>query len=171
MAFPPKTWVEEALFAADLNASLRDNLNLLKSPSRVRVRRTAVVSMGNGWSTKSWTVADFNTDSMWSLGTNPTRITFNTAGLYVVGGSCGAAANANNTRGMELKVNASRAIAAAGYYPATSLQATWLTCGCVHAFSVGDYLELNEYQDSGGSLNDVVTDDGTPCMWAYRLAA
>lgn len=69
----------------ELDANLRDALNFLLSPPRcsVTVTNSQVISTGGRPVAYTWDTEELDTDEMWSSSA-PTRITFNTPGLYSV---------------------------------------------------------------------------------------
>jgi hypothetical protein len=83
----PRTWVAgDVLTAAQLNQDIRDNVGFLANPPACRIYHNADQSIPHNVAT---TILAFNserydTDTMHDTVTNNSRITFTTAGLYVV---------------------------------------------------------------------------------------
>lgn len=82
----PKTWASgDVLTAADLNTYVRDNVAFGANPPKCRAFNSAdqTIAIGGNFTfdSESW-----DTDTMHSPATNPERITFTTAGLYVITG-------------------------------------------------------------------------------------
>jgi hypothetical protein len=69
------------LTAAFLNTNLRDNTNFLYTPPMVQVYRTSDLTSYVASSAITWQAENYDTDSMWSSGTN---VTINTSGIYLV---------------------------------------------------------------------------------------
>jgi hypothetical protein len=149
--------------AAAWQAGVGDPLKFLLDPPRVAVRNTGAQSIPTG----AFTALTFNTEdydnetptSMHSLITNLSRLTAQTTGTYLVGGLCTFTGNATGRRGLRWRVNAgvnpvpgSQVIIAAGTAANVSVQARVMYV----PLAVGDFLELEAFQDSGAALNTVV---------------
>jgi hypothetical protein len=82
----PRTWTTGDLAtAAMLNQDLRDNVAFLANPPACRVYKAAVQSLtNNSEASVIFDTERYDTNSMHDTVTNNTRITFNTAGLYVI---------------------------------------------------------------------------------------
>jgi hypothetical protein len=143
--------------AAEWNQNVVDNVLFLADPPRVKVT-VGALSIPNATATGvTWSASSWNTDSNWSHSTHPTRLTSNTAGYYQIDGQS-LWNNTTNTgqRGVSLWQNG---IGSGTMLDVETLVAT--TSGVnvpVHAsaiayLAVGDYVELDAYQDCGGSLS------------------
>lgn len=110
----------------------------------------------------------FDTDNMHSTVTNPGRITFTTAGLYLVGGNIEFAGNAVGTRGMAILHSGTTYIASIlqDIDAATTHE---LNISAVYAFTAGQYVELWAGQTSGGALNVNSGPQYSPEFWAARI--
>lgn len=76
-----------------LNKNIRDALNLLMRPPTCMVQKTNTQSIANGagWTAIVWNYMVADTDpTMWSSGTNPSRVTIHTPGWYEITGGWGA---------------------------------------------------------------------------------
>ena len=122
----------------------------------VKLSRTTLASVPNNTPTEvPWVTEVFDTDSMWSAG-NPTRITFNTAGMYQFGAQWQWPLNVTQLRGAEW-------ILVPGGTGSDVVLIEELTDppGAVFNrqlnyqwhFEVGDFIELLVNQNSGGALN------------------
>jgi hypothetical protein len=112
----PRTWTNnETVTDTILNAHVRDNLTAIVSPPYVHVRATAATSIGTAVAAVVWDTEIADTDNMYAPGT-PTRVTVNTAGLYLVQGGYGvASATANAVFSLQWMVTStSAAISQAG---------------------------------------------------------
>lgn len=107
-------------------------------------------STGN-WFTITTLDSEFwDTDGIHSLVTNTGRLTFQRAGIYSLSGSIWWTGNATGSRGLGFIKNATpiwqeMEPATAGWH--------FQTTSTNYQFSVGDYVELRTWQDSGGNLN------------------
>lgn len=93
----------------------------------------------------------FDTDSMHSQTVNTSRITIQTAGVYVISGWAVWSGNASGERRMNIKLNATNNIAQDERVTLQSdafshpFQSIW-------KFGVGDYFEIEVHQNSGSDL-------------------
>ncbi len=108
----------------------------------------------------TWTSLTFDsetedTDAFHSTGTNPTRLTIPSGlgGLYLLVASFNFASNATGMRLARFLKNGTTQVPAVDYRPAISGDGTFLTISTLTRLAAGDYVELQGYQSSGGSLN------------------
>lgn len=82
----PRTWVAgEHPTAAQFNANIRDNVSFLANPPACRVYRATSQSItNNSLTVVTFDTERYDTDSMHSTSSLTSRITINTAGIYVV---------------------------------------------------------------------------------------
>jgi len=149
----PRTWVAgEKPTAATLNTHIRDNLAHLGNPPRCSLYLTADQLIANTTATdlSGWTELE-DTDTMYDAG-SPTRITFKTAGLYVVHACVRYASNATGYRAALINHNGSSDIANA-YQAAAPNIPTTAVISFDYRFAVNDYITLQARQSSGGDLN------------------
>lgn len=160
----PRTWVAaEIVTAAQMNANVRDNVAFLANPPKVRAYNSANISCNNAASTLLTLDSErFDTDTMHSTSVNTGRITFTTAGTYMVTGRAAFASGAGAYRELKLSLGAAttldldtRGVAGGGNY-------TTLIVSTLYAFTAGQYVELYAYQDSGGALNVVNVGNYSP---------
>jgi len=122
----------------------------------------------------SWTnIAGFNTeltdtDTMHDPSTNPGRITFTTAGLYVYGYSL-AYDTGTLSRHALVRLNG-----ATDLYPVlrqyvASADVCYLSSAGIRVFSASDYIEVRTYQNSGGALNILAYAYTSPIFWAAKI--
>lgn len=94
----------------------------------------------------------YDTDSMHSTSSNTSRITFNTAGVYIVIGQLNLGASAAGTaRDLNILLNGSTVIARFREVPNASANVNDHVC-TIWNFSAADYVELTIAQDTGGNL-------------------
>jgi hypothetical protein len=113
---------------------------------------------------------EFDTDSMHSTVTNTDRITFNTAGTYLVGASIDFVANNAGYRSVHISKGGTVALV-------LQTQVTNMvgppdaefSCNVIAAFIVGDWIRCNVLQTSGGPLNAQALAGRSPEMYAIRL--
>lgn len=138
------------------------------------VRRTTdwAHTVSATWIPIPFDVDYYNNFGMHDTAVNNTRITALAGGMYRIGGQVTWAANATGIRGLSVYLNGTTFMA---------VQALTATATVIHLnlmtefiLNVGDYVELQGYQDSGGNLNVLsVASTGhpyTPRFWAQRCA-
>lgn len=122
----------------------------------VRITRvTTLATTNNTPETVPFTAEVFDTDNMWDVG-NPTRITFNTAGVYSFGANWQWPSNTTGRRGGDWFYTPFN-----GVPPFELIEEDVQTTSGVFRrqlnyqwfFQVGDYIELDVTQSSGGALN------------------
>jgi len=76
----------DVLTAALWNTQIRDNMEELRNPVSCEVGLSSTINPYTSNSAISWQVKNWDTSStpMWTLATNPTRITIRETGLYLV---------------------------------------------------------------------------------------
>lgn len=110
----------------------------------------------------------YDTDSMHDITTNNSRITFNTAGVYAVGGQVRWEGNDAGDRRLFIRVNAGDTIASTEDSADQSdefdqnVNTQW-------KFAVGDYIELIAVQNSGSTLNVNKDASLSPEFFAARV--
>jgi hypothetical protein len=93
----------------------------------------------------------FDTDSMHDNTTNNTRITFTTAGTYVITTNIAFTANATGYRGISIRLNGSTTLNQLRFR-AFSTPDNMLMSSTIYTFDADDYVEAVCYQNSGGAL-------------------
>ena len=153
-------WSEQTMGPNDFQA-----MTWHAKPS-VRVRNDAAITLSTGVST----ALTFNTEvfdrwGMHSTASNTSRITSVVSGMYFVGGCARFAANATGSRSILVRKNGSSNIA----FHREQALATGVAVVTISTFidlDVGDYIELEATQDSGGNLDVDSTADYSPVFWA-----
>lgn len=141
------------VYSAASHNLILENINNYRVPPMCKARRTTTQSIPNGAATSIQLNATdaFDTDTMHDTVTSDTRITVNTAGIYLVQGNLSFVTSATgsyrligiNKNGVEL--------VSANFGAGTDKR-----CSIAYvdaAASASDYYELWAYQDSGGALN------------------
>lgn len=151
------TWTtNQIVSAAQLNANLRDAINFIITPPLCILRQTVAQSIGSAGATPIlFDSEDIDRDNGHSTTTNTSRYTAQTAGYYHVDAIVAWASNTTGARWSFLSINGTAANGRVTMLaPSASLAETPVS-GTVF-LNVGDYLELQGRQDSGGSLNTSV---------------
>jgi hypothetical protein len=140
------------------------------SPPGCRVKNSVALShlTSNNWlSLTAFDTELFDNDNMHSLVTNTQRITFNTAGVYVVGGGFEFASNVTGLRGIRVYLNGTTPIAYM-YYPAvTGGVGTGMCIETTYKFAATDFVELQGFQNGASPLAITGGIDQTPGFWAH----
>jgi hypothetical protein len=151
----PRTFVAGEFETAAYFNMLRDAINFLANPPLAVLYQQTTQSIGNGIFTSlslDATVQDFY--GMHSNSTNNSRATAIVAGTYEVSGTVAWPSNSTGARGCRIAKNGTAVLGSASF--------TGTTNGDVYAITtpefqvqlnVGDYLEVQGFQSSGGSLS------------------
>jgi len=117
-----------------------------------RVTHDASQSIANSTQTAlAFNTETFDTDTMHDNSTNNSRITFKTAGKYLVNANWTWGANASGFRRGRIRVGGSLVIGMVQTVtPAPGNPR--MTLSCIYGFDADEYIELVVDQDSGGSL-------------------
>jgi hypothetical protein len=140
----------------------------------VRAVANAVTSL----TTATWTAIAlagtdrFDTDAFHDPASNNTRLTVPSgkAGKYLIGAQGSFAANVTGQRGLRIILNGATVIAGE-LNDATNDAAlpTRITTVTLYDLAVADYVEMQEWQDSGGSINSQNDANYTCEFWMYRV--
>jgi hypothetical protein len=138
-----------------------------------RVTRTAAQSIADATTTAvAFTTERFDNDGMHDNSTNNSRITFISAGIYVVGFHGLLAGGNDYIRCFAmLRVNGATEIARGPQVStATSVQPQ-IMANTIHSFNAGDYVEALVFQDNSANAarNLEQTDDRSPEFYAARI--
>jgi hypothetical protein len=111
----------------------------------------------------------YDTDSIHSISVNTSRFTIPFAGKYAVGAHVGFASNATGYRQVGLLLNGVTNIAIQNY-PAVNGDATAFSIATEYDFPAGVFVEVYAYQNSGGPLNVIVSNNWTPEFWIRKMS-
>jgi hypothetical protein len=142
-----------------------------------RVYNTAELTVTTGtWTRSTFNTERYDTDTMHSTSSNTGRITFTTAGKYIVLGNCRwtIPISAAGARLTFISLNGTPGAGGTllgGWedYPAIVGNALSHIVGVIYEFAATDYVELFHYTNSGS--NDTIGADGnyTPEFMAQRI--
>jgi hypothetical protein len=155
----PRTWATgDAHTAARDNLEIRDALTfLLESPTCSLMASTVSTTSGVD-KLISWDSETYDSDTMHSTGTNPSRVTATTAGVYLITGLLPWSTSSSGFRELNIRSNA------AGSFSGGTLVRTWRHAPAASAathtqfnwqrsMTAGEYLEFWGTQTSGGALD------------------
>lgn len=142
----------EVVTAAKLNTEIRDAVNFILNPPQVRLYLTANQSTASTTVTvlSGWTELR-DSDAMYAAG-SPTRITFNTSGVYQVSFGIRYANNTTGYRAALIRHNDTSDIHNVYHGPSPAIGTT-ANSSFMHYFAAGDYITLAARQSSGVALD------------------
>lgn len=153
----PITWVTgSTATAAQLNTNLRDVVNFFLTPTPYAIlRQTSAQSVTDATFTSiTFGVEDIDRDGGHSTSSNTSRYTAQTSGWFHASGKVGWASNSAGRRLSQWAVNGNAVNGSRVDLPPTPGAAGGIPAAARPIYlNAGDYLELQGYQDSGGSLN------------------
>lgn len=142
-----------------------------------RVTNTIPITLTTSgqWHLLTFNSHSFDTDSIHSTGTNPSRLTAKHAGVYLINVSLSFVGNSTGVRVAYIQLNANgvcsagTTIGSAAGPPSVSPYGTVLNVSTVYALSINDYIEICSYQTSGGSLSIQAVGSASPVFSMVRL--
>jgi hypothetical protein len=156
--------------STEANAYIRDPIRFLLNPPLARLRSGAAQSLTNStWTSLNLNTEEVDKDPSGAGGhdnvTNNSRFTAVYAGWYRVSGKAGIwPANTTGRRGVRYAVNGVAVIASKILLQGAASSAGDTPCASTLLFlNVGDYVEVQGFQESGGALNcgSATVDDNT----------
>lgn len=146
----------------------------MNRPIAVMMQVTTTTSLTSGtWTSIGMDSSTIDNYNGHSNSTNNSRYTVQVAGKYVVSGTVAFATNATGDRGAKITKNGA---VVQGPYALTSSASTThgisvATAGFIIACNVGDYLELQGYQNSGGALATQISTDQDSFFSVYWISS
>lgn len=137
-----------------------------------RIKRTTAQTIANDTVTAvAFDATDeYDTDTMHDTVTNNNRITFNTAGKYIVGTSIRWTANATGYRSVLIRINGVTGIVQSRLMAVTDASvATDQNVELIYNFAANDYIEVMVRQLSGGNLDVAAANDVSARAWAQKV--
>ncbi|MDJ0762290.1 MAG: hypothetical protein QNJ97_04805 [Myxococcota bacterium] len=133
----------------------------------VRVRNSSNQEIANNTTTVlNFNDTKFDTDHMHDIVSNNSRITFQTAGKYLVTGQAQWESNSTGRRMLDIFLNNGTIIAATDRSAIEQSRSEVVT---LWEFNTGDYIELRAFQDSGSALDVIVSGENSPHFMAVRV--
>ena len=126
-----------------------------------RVYQTATNTVTTAWVTLTFGAENFDTNTMHDNSTNPERITIQTAGKYIIGGSMSIAQN--SVVGLRIRVDGTTVLASHKQGNGGSVESVSVTT--IYDLAQGQYLELQGYS----SAEFASSGDGNTSFWAAKL--
>lgn len=137
----------------------------------VRAKNSAVIAVATStWTSLTFDGEDFDAQTMHSTSSNTGRLTAPVSGIYLVGANLQFAANTTGLRSVKLLQNGVTEIGANSKAAAAS-GTTYLNLVTTVYLVSGNYVEVQAYQTSGGSLNVAYEAGNSPIFFAALLTA
>lgn len=156
MAVPDTHDFADGIFlSSEANAYIRDPIRFLLNRPVAELRQSATQSLSNTtWTSITYDVEDLDTDAAHSTSSNTSRFTAPYAGWYQVSGGVEFAVSATGQRGVAFAVNGTLVNASRVFVSATAATGMSVPARTKLVFlNVGDYVEVQAWQNSGGALN------------------
>ncbi len=135
-----------------LNPARADHVHTM-GRLRVRSYNVGAQSLTSGVPTAlTMDSEEFDPSAMHDVSSNSSRITFATAGTYLVGGATVFDINGTGTRSLRIFINGTSQVTGATG-PGSASVVTRLSVATLFSFVATDYIEILGFQDSGGALN------------------
>jgi hypothetical protein len=152
--------VGDKITASLWNDDVRDAVNFLISPPRVKVYKTANQSIAtSSWACLTWNAEAFDTDTMHDNATANSRITFTTAGTYQIIYNAFWANNDTGLRNHTIEKNGTTTqnsgttiIEPFAISPVAASH-SGASISVLASFVAGDWIQAFVWQNSGGALN------------------
>lgn len=152
--------------------ALRTAVTSLLAPAACRARQIVAQSIANNtWVALTMTAEDLDTAGGHSTSVNTSRYTAVTAGTYLVTGGSSWVNNVTGVRGARIAkngtgINGSEAVVGAAPSSGNRVAAKTILV----ALAIGDYVEIEALQTSGGALNTVATSSDQSDMTVLRVS-
>ena len=152
--------VGDKITASLWNDDVRDAVDFLISPPRVKVYKTASQSIATySWACLTWNAEAFDSDTMHDNATANSRITFTTAGTYQITYNAFWANNATGLRNHTIEKNGNTTqgngtpIVEPFAISPVAASHSGASISVMASFAAGDWIQAFAWQNSGGALN------------------
>jgi hypothetical protein len=143
----PATQTAGGIGTAAWANSVKAATDFLANPPACRVYHTAAQSVANDSQLiLAFNSERFDTDNMHSTVTNNSRITFNTAGVYVVTAAVEFIVGTYEYLGVNIRLNGGSFIAVDDAPVASAVYSNGRTVSTLYKFNAGDYVEVRVFQ-------------------------
>ena len=156
-----------------VHGSPASEIERVYDPPACRVFNNTGPSITTGGTEKvlTFTAERYDTDGMWTPAA-PSRITFNTRGLYAVTAQMIYSPNTAGDRIVSVRLNGTTWIVYETQRARTGAAGPHiLECSTQYLFSAGDYVEMMVFQDSGATLTATAFQQTAPEMMAAYLGS
>lgn len=168
---PPTAVAGQPLAAADWNTKVRDSMDFLWKPPAAKVYHNAAQSMANNAvANVAFNSERYDNDTIHDNVTNNSRLTCQTAGIYDIRAQVEFAHNVTGIRVLYITLNAITIVAELTLYAINAATVpTAMQVGCQYALSVGDYVIVQVFQNSGVALNIQASNNYSPDFSMIRV--
>lgn len=169
----PKTMGAEPLVSSDWNTYVRDNELFLYEPPRCRVYKAGDQTIATASDVSILFDSErYDNDTMHSTSSEEDRITFNTAGIYIVGGCVSFDSNTTGYRTLRIELNGTTQIANVQVRAndAGSVN-TNLSISTCYQFALNDYIKLIVRHSKGSDLDVKSVSNASPEFWATWVSS
>lgn len=153
----PATQSSGAVAPVSWATAVKTGLDYQANPPACRVYNNAAIAIATGagapGTALTFNTERYDTDTMHDTVTNTGRITFTTAGLYIVGAHVQWATNGTGERWMQIKKNGTDQIDFVSGTGAGITNDVGQTICVVEKFAAADYIQVFVAQSTGGNLN------------------
>lgn len=152
------TFVDGVAPTSEANTYIRDPIAFALNPPRAELRQNVAQTLTTGVGAMlTWDIEDLDTDvdaiGGHDTAVNPSRYTVRYAGWYQVSGVASFVANSTGRRITYIAVNGSIVNGTEMIFPASATGSSHAATRTKHIYlNVGDYVEIQATQDSGGNL-------------------
>jgi hypothetical protein len=158
--------VEAGTAAGGTGARLFVNPSTAAGVKNCHIYQTSGTTVGANFTVMDFGAERFDTDTMHDNSTNPSRITFTTAGKYLVGGTV-RITGANQDAGILIRLGGTTELACTNA-PAGNADGGGASATVLYDFTAGQYVEFlaSRGQDGSGSTSG----DAKTNAWAVKIA-
>lgn len=171
MATVPVTrvWVAgEVVTSAYMNNNVTGPTAWLLAPAICQLRQIVAQSIANNsYTAVTFTAEDVDTTGMHSTVSNTSRMTAVYPGWYHHDGGSSIVAGATGVRGCRWAVNGTAVNASGLLFPANAAATISAARSMLIFLNVGDYSELQQYQNQGSAQNTVATAESQASATAW----
>lgn len=165
----PRTWVAgEYPTAAQFNANIRDNVSFLANKPACRVYHNTTQTATNAATTYlAFNSERWDTDTMHDTVTNNSRITFKTAGLFIVGGQI----QCPGTTGRHALIIEGNGVTQIFQHEwqVNGGSDTYMAGETIWKMAVNDYIRLGVFQSSGSNQTIPASTGWQADFWAVWI--
>lgn len=135
--------------------TVRDDLEFLIDPPSCSVYASSAQVVSTGLTGEALTAnsENYDNDSMHSTSSNTSRVTFQTAGRYLVSTRVQFATGAGNRRLVNFKINGTTDVPAFQCPPTGGAFSTIISTDMTYVAAASDYVEVWAYHDVGSDLD------------------
>lgn len=154
---------------SDTKSARNAAINAAKYTQGAKVTSTANITTSSG--IQLWLIFDidfYDTDNIHDPATNPSRLTCQTPGIYFIHGSFIFSSNPTGFRLACIQKNHAGSLTQV-MWDTNQSQFTGIEISAIDQLVIGDYIEINTYQNSGIDLDILKLDESSPILSMQRI--